>query len=86
MNEVLAIIMAGGLGERLQLLTRRRSKAAVPFGGKFRLIDFTLSNASTRHGNSVVFVIANSREHISKIRQCNWVLLNVWCLAGRNLI
>lgn len=44
MNRVLAIIMAGGAGERLQPLTRARAKPAVPFGGKFRLIDFTLSN------------------------------------------
>jgi len=44
MNQVLAIIMAGGAGERLQPLTKGRAKAAVPFGGKFRLIDFTLSN------------------------------------------
>ncbi len=44
MNRVLAIIMAGGSGERLQPLTKVRSKPAVPFGGKFRLIDFTLSN------------------------------------------
>ena len=44
MDNVLAIIMAGGAGERLQPLTTGRSKGAVPFGGKFRLIDFTLSN------------------------------------------
>jgi glucose-1-phosphate adenylyltransferase len=44
MDKILAIIMAGGAGERLQPLTRGRSKGAVPFGGKFRLIDFTLSN------------------------------------------
>jgi len=44
MDKVLAIIMAGGAGERLQPLTKARSKAAVPFGGKFRLVDFTLSN------------------------------------------
>ena len=43
MEKVLVIVMAGGAGERLQPLTRLRSKAAVPFGGKFRLIDFTLS-------------------------------------------
>ena len=41
---VLALIMAGGAGDRLQPLTRERSKAAVPFGGKFRIIDFALSN------------------------------------------
>src|SRR5207237_2877969 len=41
---VLGMIMAGGKGERLQPLTRERSKSAVPFGGRHRLIDFVLSN------------------------------------------
>ncbi len=43
-RETLAVIMAGGRGTRLQQLTARRSKPAVPFAGKFRIIDFTLSN------------------------------------------
>lgn len=42
--EVLAVIMAGGRGERLYPLTKDRAKAAVPFGGKYRIIDFVLSN------------------------------------------
>src|SRR5258706_3711632 len=41
---VLAMIMAGGKGERLQQLPRDRSKPAVPFGGRHRIIDFVLSN------------------------------------------
>ncbi len=41
---VLGIIMAGGKGERLYPLTKERSKPAVPFGGKYRIIDFVLSN------------------------------------------
>jgi len=41
---VLAIILAGGKGERLYPLTRERGKPAVPFGGKYRIIDFVLSN------------------------------------------
>jgi len=41
---MLAIVMAGGAGDRLQPLTRERAKPAVPFAGKFRIIDFTLSN------------------------------------------
>ena len=41
---VLAMILAGGAGPGLSVLTSERSEAAVPFGGKFRVIDFTLSN------------------------------------------
>jgi glucose-1-phosphate adenylyltransferase len=40
----LAVIMAGGRGERLKQLTEDRCKPAAPFGGKFRIIDFVLSN------------------------------------------
>jgi len=43
-RNTLALIMAGGRGERLKQLTQWRSKPAVPFGGKFRIIDFPLSN------------------------------------------
>lgn len=49
--ETLAIILAGGKGSRLDLLSERRSKPAMPFAGKFRIIDFTLSNCS----NSGIF-------------------------------
>ncbi|GHT17120.1 glucose-1-phosphate adenylyltransferase [Planctomycetales bacterium] len=41
---ILAIILAGGRGARLEPLTRNRAKPAVPFGGAYRIIDFTLSN------------------------------------------
>ena len=44
MKNVLAILLAGGVGERLHPLTRNRAKPAVPFGGMYRIIDFTLSN------------------------------------------
>ena len=44
MENVLAILMAGGAGERLHPLTKETAKPAVPFGGVYRLIDFTLSN------------------------------------------
>src|SRR5215472_5948809 len=44
MDNVLAILLAGGAGERLHPLTRDTAKPAVPFGGAYRIIDFTLSN------------------------------------------
>src|SRR5947209_3155012 len=44
MNNVLAILLAGGAGERLYPLTRDTAKPGVPFGGVYRIIDFTLSN------------------------------------------
>ena len=44
MRDTLAVILAGGSGERLEPLTRDRAKPAVPFGGTYRIIDFTLSN------------------------------------------
>jgi len=44
MGNVLAILLAGGAGERLNPLTRDTAKPAVPFGGIYRIIDFTLSN------------------------------------------
>ena len=45
-KEMIAMLLAGGQGNRLHVLTRERAKPAVPFGGKYRIIDFTLSNCS----------------------------------------
>jgi glucose-1-phosphate adenylyltransferase len=41
---LLSLVMAGGRGSRLFPLTRDRAKPAVPFGGRYRIIDFVLSN------------------------------------------
>jgi glucose-1-phosphate adenylyltransferase len=43
-RDILSIVLAGGMGERLFPLTRDRAKPAVPFGGRYRIIDFVLNN------------------------------------------
>ena len=43
-KECIAMLLAGGQGSRLSALTKKNAKPAVPFGGKYRIIDFTLSN------------------------------------------
>ena len=43
-DKVLTMILAGGQGKRLFPLTRDRAKPAVPFGGRYRIIDFVLNN------------------------------------------
>jgi glucose-1-phosphate adenylyltransferase len=53
-NPVMAVILAGGEGERLSILSSIRAKPAVPFGGKYRIIDFTLSNCVNSGIDSVV--------------------------------
>jgi glucose-1-phosphate adenylyltransferase len=45
MKPTMAVVLAGGEGERLSILSAVRAKPAVPFGGKYRIIDFSLSNA-----------------------------------------
>lgn len=54
MASAFAMIMAGGFSEHLSVLTETRAEAAVPFGGKFRIIDFSLSNCV----NSGIFNVA----------------------------
>jgi len=60
MTDVYAMILAGGVGSRLSILTEQRAKPAVPFGGKFRIIDFVLSNC-TNSGLSDVGLLTQYR-------------------------
>jgi glucose-1-phosphate adenylyltransferase len=56
LQETLTLILAGGQGERLYPLTKDRAKPAVPFAGKYRIIDFTLSNC-VNSGLKRIFVL-----------------------------
>lgn len=52
-KEMIAMILAGGQGTRLKSLTKDVAKPAVPFGGKYRIIDFALSNCSNSHIDTI---------------------------------
>ncbi|HVP55081.1 MAG TPA: glucose-1-phosphate adenylyltransferase [Candidatus Eisenbacteria bacterium] len=67
---VLGIVLAGGKGTRLYPLTRERAKPAVPFGGKYRIIDFVLSNF-VNSGITSIYVLTQFRsqsllQHLSE--------------------
>lgn len=69
-RKVLALILGGGVGARLFPLTQQRSKPAVPLGGKYRLIDITVSNCINSEINNIYvltqFNSASLNRHISR--------------------
>ena len=75
--KVLAFVLAGGKGERLFPLTVFRSKPSVPFGGRYRIVDFVLSNLVNSHIYSIYLLVQyKSQSLIEHVRQ-NWVLSSV---------
>ncbi|MGB5925765.1 MAG: glucose-1-phosphate adenylyltransferase subunit GlgD [Dehalococcoidia bacterium] len=56
MKKVLAVVLAGGEGKRLSVLAQERAKPAVPFAGKYRIIDFVLSNCVNSGINAVAVI------------------------------
>ena len=75
---VLMIVLAGGAGERLSVLTDERAKPAVPYAAGFRLIDFALSNAANS-GITDVWVIqqfhpASLGRHLGCVKECGQFL------------
>src|SRR5688572_18779421 len=82
---ILVLVLAGGAGGRLELLTERRAKPAVPFGGVYRLIDFPLSNC--QHSQladvwvSVQFYPTSSSSRPSNDDPCELVRASVGLLV-----
>ncbi|MBZ0156493.1 MAG: glucose-1-phosphate adenylyltransferase [Alphaproteobacteria bacterium] len=71
---ILAFVLAGGKGERLFPLTAFRSKPSVPFGGRYRIADFVLSNLINSRIYSIYLLVQyKSQSLIEHVRQ-NWVL------------
>ncbi|MDB4981545.1 MAG: glucose-phosphate adenylyltransferase, partial [Myxococcales bacterium] len=66
MNDVLAIILGGGRGTRLFPLTLKRSKPAVPIGGKYRLIDIPISNCLNSNLRQIFVLTQFNSESLNK--------------------
>jgi len=76
MNNILTIILAGGEGSRLQPLTKLRAKPSVPFGGKYRIIDFTLTNC-LHSGLRKILVLTQYKSHsLHKHLRDGWSIFN----------
>lgn len=75
-RETLAVILAGGRGSRLGPLTRRRAKPAVPFGGKFRIIDFPLSNCINSGVRRIAVVTQYMAQSLLRHTQEGWNFLD----------
>jgi glucose-1-phosphate adenylyltransferase len=76
LEHTLTVILAGGHGSRLQPLTADRAKPAVPFGGKYRIIDFTLANC-LHSGLRRILVLTQYKSHsLQKHLRDGWSLFN----------
>lgn len=75
-QDTLSIILAGGVGSRLHPLTAERAKPAVPFGGKYRIIDFTLTNC-LHSGLRRILVLTQYKSHsLQKHLRDGWSIFN----------
>lgn len=76
MQETLTVVLAGGVGSRLSPLTDDRAKPAVPFGGKYRIIDFTLTNC-LHSGLRQILVLTQYKSHsLQKHLRDGWSIFN----------
>lgn len=72
-EETLAFVLAGGRGERLYPLTAERSKPSVPFGGKYRIIDFTLSNLLNSGIFSIYVLVQYKSQSLIEHVRTSWL-------------
>ena len=75
--KVLAFVLAGGKGERLFPLTFFRSKPSVPFGGRYRIVDFVLSNFINSHVYSIYMLVQYKSQSLIEHVRKNWILSSV---------
>ncbi|MFO0822852.1 MAG: sugar phosphate nucleotidyltransferase [Gemmataceae bacterium] len=76
MRNVLTVLLAGGRGTRLEPLTRDRAKPAVPFGGLYRIIDFTLSNCINSGLRQILVVTQFKSRSLDRHIRAGWNFLS----------
>jgi len=76
MRDVIALVMAGGKGERLHPLTLDRSKPAVPFGGIYRIIDITLSNCINSNIYKIIILPQYKAQSLVEHLEAGWNIFN----------
>ncbi|MCK6499502.1 MAG: NTP transferase domain-containing protein, partial [Nitrospira sp.] len=76
MPKIFTMVLAGGKGERLYPLTDQRAKPAVPFGGKYRIIDFTLSNCLNSGLRQIAVLIQYKSHSLDRHIRIGWNILN----------
>ena len=76
MQNIFTMVLAGGRGERLHPLTEHRAKPAVPFGGKYRIIDFTLSNCLNSGLRKVAVLIQYKSHSLDRHIRTGWDVYN----------
>ena len=76
MRDLYTMILAGGRGERLLPLTQHRAKPAVPFGGKYRIIDITLSNCLNSGLRKMAVLIQYKSHSLDRHIRTGWNVLN----------
>jgi len=75
-RDVIALVMAGGKGERLYPLTQDRSKPAVPFGGIYRIIDVTLSNCINSNIYKIIVLPQYKSQSLVEHIEAGWNIFN----------
>ncbi|OGL51853.1 MAG: glucose-1-phosphate adenylyltransferase, partial [Candidatus Schekmanbacteria bacterium RIFCSPHIGHO2_02_FULL_38_11] len=75
-KKTLALILAGGVGSRLYPLTKDRAKPAVPFGGIYRLIDFTLSNCANSNIRRICIIPQYKSLSLDRHIRLGWNVFN----------
>ncbi len=75
--KVLVFVLAGGKGERLFPLTAFRSKPSVPFGGRYRIVDFVLSNLVNSHIYSIYLLVQYRSQSLIEHVRMHWGLSSV---------